>query len=113
MSGLAGRVKSSLCGHPCSRYWMWNSRHGTASLMSAAKAVTPAAHRPPPTPFFPCRYKVGSSTELVAYVYFYHWATKLVISDIDGTITRYGMGSWVCFCRGRVRGGREAGEALG
>lgn len=31
---------------------------------------------------------MGSSTELVAYIYFYHWSTKLVISDIDGTITR-------------------------
>lgn len=36
----------------------------------------------------PGRYKVGSSTELVAYIYFYSWTTKLVISDIDGTITR-------------------------
>jgi phosphatidate phosphatase LPIN len=24
----------------------------------------------------------------VAYIYFYRWCTKLVISDIDGTITR-------------------------
>ncbi|KAL6762318.1 Lipin/Ned1/Smp2-domain-containing protein [Haematococcus lacustris] len=33
------------------------------------------------------RYKVGSS-ELVAFIYFYRWSVKLVISDIDGTITR-------------------------
>lgn len=33
------------------------------------------------------RFKVGAS-ELVAYIYFYRWCTKLVISDIDGTITR-------------------------
>ncbi len=34
-------------------------------------------------------YRIGTtSTELSAYVYLYRWDTKLVISDVDGTITR-------------------------
>ncbi|KXZ55895.1 hypothetical protein GPECTOR_2g1446 [Gonium pectorale] len=32
-------------------------------------------------------YRIGGS-ELKAYVYYLHWRTKIVISDIDGTITR-------------------------
>jgi phosphatidate phosphatase PAH1 len=31
--------------------------------------------------------RIGS-TELKAYIYFLHWQTKIVISDIDGTITK-------------------------
>lgn len=34
------------------------------------------------------RYKIGSSDELHAYIYVLKWTTKLVISDIDGTITK-------------------------
>lgn len=34
-------------------------------------------------------YRIGTTTtELSAYVYLYQWDTKLVISDVDGTITR-------------------------